>query len=99
VRAARPEPPAALTATVVNGIGRGVVMLRWSDRSGDERSFHVERSTSPESGFVEIATVGAGVTTYADGALQRKTAYYYRIRAGNDGGFSAYSNTAHASVK
>ncbi|HLL16420.1 MAG TPA: Ig-like domain-containing protein [Pyrinomonadaceae bacterium] len=99
VRAAPPDAPADLSATVVNGIGKGVVALRWSDRSGDERSFHVERSTSSASGFVEIATVGAGVTTYADGAVQRKTTYYYRIRAGNDGGFSAYSNTAHASVK
>jgi hypothetical protein len=99
VRIPPPEAPAGLTATSVNGAGKGVVTLRWSDESSNEQLFHVERSTSPTSGFTEIATVAANVITYADSSVQRKTTYYYRVRASNGGGFSAYSNTAGVSVK
>ncbi|HJR07503.1 MAG TPA: Ig-like domain-containing protein [Pyrinomonadaceae bacterium] len=99
VRVPPPAAPASLTATSLNGAGKGIVTLRWSDQSANEQLFHVERSTSPVGGFAEIATVAANVTTYADSTVERKTTYYYRVRASNGGGFSAYSNTASVSVK
>lgn len=99
VRIPPPDAPANLTATSVNGAGKGIVTLRWSDGSTNEQLFHVERSTSPDGGFVEIATVAANMTTYADSSVQRKTTYYYRVRASNGGGFSAFSNTASVYVR
>lgn len=99
VRVPPPGAPANLTATSVNGAGKGIVTLRWSDGSTNEQLFHVERSTSPDGGFAEIATIAANVTTYADSSVERKTTYYYRVRAGNGSGFSAYSNTASVAVR
>jgi hypothetical protein len=45
-----------------------------------------------------VATAGAGTSTYAVGGLTGSTAYYFRARAFNGGGTSAYSNTANATT-
>jgi hypothetical protein len=99
VRVPPPAAPGNLAATGASGAGKGIVTLHWSDQSANEQLFHVERSTAPDGGFVEIATVVANVTSYADSNVQRKTTYYYRVRAANSGGFSAFSNTASVYVK
>jgi hypothetical protein len=44
--------------------------------------------------FTEIATLGAGTTTFGDSGRSSRTTYYYRVRAFNSVGNSAYSNTA-----
>ena len=101
VQAPPPAAPTGLTATGVgsSGLNKSVVTLAWEDNSGDEQVFHVERSTSAAGGFAEIATVAANVTTFADRDVQSKQTYYYRVRAGNAAGRSAYSNTASVYVK
>ena len=66
----------------------------------DEQNFLVERSTSVASGYTQIATVGANVTSYVDRAVAKKpTVYYYRVRAANSGGKSPYSNVTSVKVK
>lgn len=92
---ASPAAPASLTATA----GKREVSLSWQDRSSNEESFLIERSTSVSSGYTQIATVGAGTTTYLDQGVVKKTTYYYRVRAANSGGKSTYSNVASAYVK
>ncbi|HKY29779.1 MAG TPA: hypothetical protein VJM12_17700 [Pyrinomonadaceae bacterium] len=96
------QPPAAPTNLVASspskGKPTGEITLTWKDNSDNEESFHIERSTLVDSGFEQIATVGANVTTYVDQA-QRKVTYFYRIRAGNSSGKSAYSNVASARAR
>jgi hypothetical protein len=59
----------------------------------------VERSKNGKgNSFSQLATVGANVTTYSDTGLNRATTYYYRVRAYNAGGNSAYSNIASATT-
>jgi len=71
--------------------------LVWSDRANNETGFQIWRSTSPTSGFTQIATVGAGVTTYTNTGLTADTRYYYEVRATAAGGLlSDYSNIATA---
>jgi len=94
-----PTPPAAPVNLSASSQRQGEVRLAWSDRSNNEQSFAVERSTSSGSGFVEIARVGANATGYTDAAAQRRSLYYYRVRAINSGGSSGYSNTASVRVK
>ncbi len=73
---------AALTASAHH-------VLTWEDNSTDETGFSIERSVDSGS-FVEIATVGADVTSYQD-TIVLGTKYSYRVRAFNEFGRSPYS--------
>ena len=44
--------------------------------------------------FSLITMPSANATSFADTGLQSKTRYYYRVRAFNTNGSSAYSNIA-----
>jgi hypothetical protein len=92
----RPAAPSALTVT--SG-GKGSATLNWTDNSGNEDSFLVERSTSMAGGYIQVATVGANVRSFIDNTLFRKTTYFYRVRAANSGGKSGYSNVASVKTK
>ena len=93
----RPAAPSSLT--VVTGQGKGSAIVNWVDNSDNEESFFVERSTSMSGGYVQIAALGANTRTYSDNTLFRKTTYFYRVRAGNSGGKSSYSNVASVRTK
>jgi galactose oxidase-like protein/fibronectin type III domain protein/Kelch motif protein len=90
-----PTPPAAPTNLIALAISPSQVDLSWTDNSNNETGFKIERSTDGTT-FTQVATVGANVTTYSDTGLAALTTYYYRVRAYNSGGNSAYSNTATA---
>jgi len=74
--------------------------LTWSDNSTNEDGFRIERAAGLNStqGFIEIATVGANVTTYIDAELPNSTPYTYRLRAYNTAGNSGYSNSASSTT-
>ena len=93
----RPAAPSALTAAT--GQGKGTAILNWADNSNNEDSFFIERSTSMSGGFIQVAQVGANVRSYTDNTLFRKTTYFYRVRSGNAGGKSSYSNVASVKTK
>jgi hypothetical protein len=90
-----PLPPTNLTATAVSS---SQINLSWTDNSNSETGFKVERSTDGTT-FTQIATVAANVTTYVNTGLPALTRYYYRVRAYNAGGNSAYSNIAPARTR
>jgi hypothetical protein len=89
-----PAAPANLTATAAS---LSQIDLSWSDNSGNETGFKIERSIDGTT-FAEIASVGANVTTYTDTGLNESTKYYYKVRAHNSGGDSEYSNIASATT-
>jgi len=93
-----PKPPAPTGLTAVN-TSRGIVTLNWKDKSDNEQNFLVERSTSVDAGYVQIASVNAGVTSYADSTVVKKVTYYYRVRAANGNLKSLFSNVASVNVK
>lgn len=84
-------PPAAPTSLKI--LGKGAITLYWADNSTNELGFEIERSTSAATGFVRVATAGPNSTKYADKTVQRRRTYYYRVRAVNAAGASAYTNT------
>jgi hypothetical protein len=69
------------------------VNLSWTDNSGNETGFRIERSANG-SAFAKIATVGANVTGYSDSGVAKSTTYSYRVSAFNSAGSSANSNAA-----
>jgi chitodextrinase len=89
--------PSNLSASA-GGKRGGPIKLSWSDNSGDETGFKIERSSGGGS-FAVIATLGAGATGYQDASGTAGTAYAYRVRAFNAAGESAPSNTAQATKK
>jgi len=92
-----PTPPAAPTGLSATATGSDQINLSWSDNSGDEDAFEVQRSPDGTS-FSLIATLGANVTSYSDTGLAGGTTYYYRVAATNAGGSSGYSNVASATT-
>lgn len=87
-----PDAPATLTAAVFLP---GTVLLNWTN-STFTTTFELERSTSSGSGFTKIADIAFPTISYKDldPALVIGTTYYYRVRAKNSTGASAYSPEA-----
>jgi len=69
------------------------IEITWTDESTNETGFKIERQNNPPQEWVQIATVDANVTTYADTGLREGWPYLYRVRAYNDFGDSEYSIT------
>jgi hypothetical protein len=89
---ATPTAPAAPTAMAVRSNAYNSVTVGWADNSGNETGFKLERSTDGVN-FNEIATLGADTASYGDGSVAARTTYYFRVRAYNSVGTSAYSNS------
>lgn len=87
--------PSGLTA-VANSATQ--ITLTWQDNSSNETGFQIERKKEGES-YVNIAVVGAGVSTYTDNSLSAGTKYYYRVRMKTAAAYSTYSNETSATTK
>ena len=92
-----PEAPAAPSDLEANFEDVPLIHLQWASNSTDETGFLIQRSTDGVT-FADLATVGAGVTTYDDLAVFGGFTYTYQVAAFNANGTSAYSNTASADV-
>jgi PKD repeat protein len=90
-----PNAPSGLSATAVSS---SQINLAWTDNASNESGFKIERSTD-NSNWSQIATTSANVTSYNNTGLNANTTYYYRVRAYNADGDSAYSNTANATTQ
>jgi polygalacturonase len=89
--AVTPGPPSALAATPVGG---NEIDLSWAENSSSVQGFEIDRA--PDAGgspgtWAQIATPGAGDTTYSDTGVVTSATYWYRIRANNPCGTSPYS--------
>ena len=89
------DDPSDLTATAV---AETRVDLQWSDNSGNEGEFLIERDTEPGFTSPAIESAWANSTGYADTGLAPGTTYYYRVRARNATDSSGYSNVASATT-
>jgi hypothetical protein len=87
-----PSAPSALaTSTVTNSS----ILITWTDNSSTETGFQVERSVDNTSAFSFLTTTAAGATSYNDTGLDEGRRYYYRVRATNGSGNSAYTSTVN----
>ncbi len=94
-----PDPPSDPSSLSAAAISQSEIDLDWTDNSSDETGFAIERCTGAAcTGFSQIATVGANVTTYNNTGLSADTLYRYRVRAFNAGGPSGYTNIAEATT-
>ena len=93
------QPPVAPINLTASTTGVGLIQLNWADRSNNEKGFAIERSTSLNSGFARVATVGANLTSYTDRRVTKGVTYYYRVNAYNGTIKSGYSNVAAGRAK
>jgi transcriptional regulator CtsR len=91
-----PTAPSTLTATAISC---SQINVCWTDNANNETGFKIERKTGAGGTYAQIATVGANVTCYNNNTgLASNTTYYYRVRANNGCGDSAFSNEAFATT-
>ncbi len=92
-------PPASPSNLSLNAVSFCRIIVSWMDNSNNERRFVIERSLDDTfTTFTEIQ-VNANIINYSDRQnLNIETRYYYRIKATNNAGESAYSNVVDAAT-
>src|SRR5207245_2144072 len=90
-----PAAPSNLTATAAS---TSEIDLAWTNNASNATSVKIERSPDGTT-FTQITTVSGSATSYNDTGLSANTKYYYRVRASNTAGDSAYSNVMSATTK
>src|SRR5262249_32580130 len=93
-----PFPPAAPSALTATALSSSSIQINWTDNANNETGFKIERKTGAGGTYAQIATVGANVTIYTNTGLASATTYFYRVRATNSGGDSAFSVEASATT-
>ena len=88
-----PVAPTRLSAIAITG---GKITLAWENNTNNETGFYIERSLRSNMAFSQVASLGAGITTYTDSGLSLGKRYYYRVQSYNAKGNSGYSNIAAA---
>ena len=87
-----PKAPSNLKAEVFDATQ---IDLSWSDLSGNEQGFRIERKTGTGT-FAVIGVVGKNETKFSDIGLVLGTTYTYRVAAYNALGNSNYTNLVDA---
>jgi len=83
--------PTAPSALVLAAISASQINLAWTDNATNETRFKIERKTGSGGDYAQIATTVTNVSSFSDLGLTAVTDYYYRVRASNSAGDSAFS--------
>lgn len=94
---AQGSPPAAPSALDASTLSASSIALAWFDNAADELGFELQRSTD-QSTWVGLPNAGTDVQSATDTSLLASTTYYYRIRAYNLSGNSAWVGGASATT-
>jgi len=90
---ALPVAPTQLDASTVS---ETEITLSWIDGSDNESGFEIKRSEGEQNIWEPLASLDPDVESYTDNSARRGTYYSYIIRAANEYGFSAWSDSAQA---
>lgn len=88
-------PALAAIMLSLRGTVAGQISLTWQDNSSNETLFRIQMRTDQSTpNWLDLATVGANVTSYVFALSPGETGDCERVRAENSGGVSAWSNEA-----
>ncbi len=82
-----PAPVTGLTATTISSTQ---INLSWTDSTGGQTGFVLQRQDSGNVSWYTIATLAASAASFSDTTLAADTAYNYQIAASNANGDSAF---------
>jgi len=86
-------PPTSAPGGLAVAVGStSQLNLSWTNTAPNTTGYYIERSLSPSSGFSQIGSTLVGAPLYPNTGLTEGTTYYYRVRAYNPYGNSAYSS-------
>ena len=92
-----PKAPGNLT---LSSVSNNEVLLHWDDSSSNEAGFELWRKDiggATSIDYRKIATLPPNTITTRDAGISPFVAYYYKIRAFNESGYSGWSNEASTS--
>jgi hypothetical protein len=72
--------------------------IGWNDNAYNETGYKIERKKGANGTWQQIHVTGQNAYFYYDTGLETKTLYYYRVRATNTVGDSAYSEERSATT-
>jgi hypothetical protein len=85
VTASSVTTPAAVQSFTATAASSTQINLSWTDKSGVETGFRIERSTD-NSNWSLVTTTAASATSFSNTSLNASTLYYYRIRSNSYNG-------------
>lgn len=91
-------PPAAPSNPSATALSSSAIRVSWQDNSANETVFKIDRRQSGTTAWIRIATPGPDTSTHTDSGLTAETKYYYKVKAYNAAGNSAYSELAWATT-
>jgi hypothetical protein len=97
------EVPASLVVPAVPGnfaalaLDASSIRVTWNDVTG-EGNYELERRIGSSGSWVPLITLSAGNTSFVNTGLNPNTEYFYRVKAVNAIGASAYSSIASATT-
>jgi phosphodiesterase/alkaline phosphatase D-like protein len=89
------SPPAAPTDLTATSVGELTIIIEWTDNSAVEEGFFIEGGPDGEK-WETIGKLPPDSESYKIGGLKEGITYYFRVKAYNKAGESAYSNTDSA---
>jgi titin len=92
-----PTLPAAPTNLRVTAAARTSISLAWNDNSNNETTFEIQYRLGGQT-FQTLVIVPANTTVYINTGWPPNYTIFYRVRAVNAGGNSAWSNTVQGST-
>lgn len=96
VNVAHAGSPGAPSGLQVGGFPGGQIRIAWTDNATNETSFQVERSIHNRTQYERLTTLAANTTVYTDTTVALDTTYWYRVRACNADGCSAFSKESYS---
>jgi hypothetical protein len=85
VTASSVTTPAAVQSFTATAASSTQINLSWTDKSGVETGFRIERSTD-NTNWSLVTTTAASATSFSNTGLTASTLYYYRIRSNSYNG-------------
>ena len=92
------EVPGSPTNVAATADTYNIITITWSDSTAIETGYEVVRSTTENGTYVPVGTVNQNTTSFVDSGLAASKTYYYKVRAINQNGGSAFSGKVSATT-